>query len=89
MYDSFMTPWTEARQAFQSMGLSWQEYWSGLPFPSPGNLRDPGVEPTSPALAGKFFTTESPGKTQYHLTELFFELDELIFIKQGLEHCVK
>ena len=38
-----------------------QEYWSGLPFPSPGDLPDPGIEPTSPALAGRFFTIEPPG----------------------------
>ena len=42
------------------MGLSRQEYWSGLPFPSPGKLPNPGIEPTSPALAGEFFTTEPP-----------------------------
>ena len=39
-----------------------QEYWSGLPFPSPGDLPNPGIEPMSPALAGRFFTTEPPGK---------------------------
>jgi len=39
-----------------------QEYWSGLPFTSPGDLPDSGIEPKSPALAGRFFTTESPGK---------------------------
>ena len=39
-----------------------QEYWSGLPFPSPGDLSDPGIEPMSPALAGRSFTTEAPGK---------------------------
>ena len=44
------------------MGFSRQEYWSGLPFPSPGDLPDPGTEPRSPALAGGFFTTEPPGK---------------------------
>jgi len=44
------------------MGFSRQEYWSGLPFPSPGDLPDLGVEPESPALAGGFFTTEPPGK---------------------------
>ena len=38
-----------------------QEYWSGLPFPSPGNLADPGIKPASPALAGGFFTTKPPG----------------------------
>ena len=45
-----------------SMELSRQEYWSGLLFPSPGDLPDPGIKPTSPALAGGFFTTELPGK---------------------------
>ena len=45
----FATPWTVAYQAFLSMGFSRQEYWSGLPFPSPGDLPDPGIEPGSPA----------------------------------------
>ena len=45
----------------QTVGFSWQEYWSQLPFPSPGDLPDPGIEPTSPTLAGGFFTTEPPG----------------------------
>ena len=48
-----------------SMGFSKQEYWNALPFPSPGNLPNPGIEPASlvsPALAGRFFTTELPGK---------------------------
>ena len=49
-------------QAPLSMGFPRQEYWSGLQFPSPGDLSDPGIEPVSPALAGGFFTTESPGK---------------------------
>ena len=43
-------------------GISRQEYWSGLPFPPPGDLPDSGIEPTSPALAGRFFTTEPHGK---------------------------
>ena len=58
--DSFATPWTAARQALLSMEFSRQEYWSGLPFPSPENLPDPGIEPAclaSPAVAGVFFTT--------------------------------
>ena len=46
----FATPWTVAFQAPLSMGFSRQEYWSGLPFPSPGDLPDPGFEPRSPAL---------------------------------------
>ena len=46
----FATPWTVAYHALPSMGFSRQEYWSGLPFPSPGDLPDPGIEPGSPAL---------------------------------------
>ena len=64
----FVTPWTVALQALLSMGFSRQEYWSGLPSPSPGNLLDPGIEPMSPALAGEFFTTETPGKPERVLT---------------------
>ena len=51
------TPWTVARQAPLSMGFSRQEYWSGLPLPSPGDLPDPGIEPVSPALQAESFTT--------------------------------
>ena len=63
--DSFVTPWTVAHQASLSTGLFRQEYWSGLPFPTPGELPDPEIEPTSlsfPALAGGFFTTAPPRK---------------------------
>ena len=49
MSDSFVTLWTVAHQAPLSMGFSRQEYWSGLPFPSPGDLPDPGTEPMSPS----------------------------------------
>ena len=61
----FATPWTVTLQAPLSMGFSQQEYWSGLPFPPPGDLPNPGIEPAllvSPTLAGEFFTTEPPGK---------------------------
>ena len=54
-----------ARQAPLSMGLSRQENWSGLPCPPPEDFPDPGIEPTSPILAGRFFTTEPPGKPEY------------------------
>ena len=60
-----VTQWTVACQAPLSMGFSRQSYWCGLPFPLPGDLPDPGTEPTSPvspALAGGFFTTEPPEK---------------------------
>ena len=53
-------PWTVAHQAPLSMGFSRQEYWSGLPFPSPGDLPDPGIEPKSPALQADALTSE-PG----------------------------
>ena len=46
-----------------SMGFSWQGYWCGLPFPPPGDLPNLGIEPVSPALADRFFTTEPPGKS--------------------------
>ena len=58
----FATPWTVAYQAPLSMGFSRQEYWSGLPFPSPGDLPDPGIEPGSPALEADALTSEPPGK---------------------------
>ena len=61
----FATPWTVACQAPLSMGFPRQEYWSGFPFSSPGDLPDPGIKPASPALAGGFFTTEPPGKPIY------------------------
>ena len=65
MSNSFAFPWTVALQAPLSMGFSRQEYYSGLPFPSPRDLPDPGIELVSPALAGRFFTTEPPGKPSY------------------------
>ena len=66
----FATLWTVACQAPLSMGFSRQEYWSGLPSPPPGDLPNPGIEPispASPALAGRFFTTEPPGKPSNYI----------------------
>ena len=63
----FVIPWTVARQAPLSMEFSRQEYWSGLSFPSLGDVPDPGIKPTSPALAGGFFTTEPQEKPWYTL----------------------
>ena len=70
----FATLWTVALQSPLSMGFSRQEYWSGLPFPPPGYLPNPGVKPVSPvspALAGRFFTTEPPGKPNSRLACLY------------------
>ena len=58
----FATPWTVAYQSPPSMEFSRQEYWSGLPFPSPGDLPDPGMEPGSPALQTDTLPSEPPGK---------------------------
>ena len=61
-YLTVCDPWTVAHQAFPSMGFSRQEYWSGLPFPSPGDLLDPGIEPRSPILQADTLTSAPPGK---------------------------
>ena len=58
----FATSWTVACQAPPSMGFSRQEYWSGLPFPSPGHLPNPGIKPRSPALQADALTSEPSGK---------------------------
>ena len=57
----FVTLWTIVYQAPLFMGFSRQEYWSGFPFSSPGDLPDPGMEPVSPTLAGGFFTVSHQG----------------------------
>ena len=58
----FAAPWTVTYQAPLTMGFSRQEYWSGLPFPSPGDLADEGIKPRSPAFQVDSLPTESPGK---------------------------
>ena len=58
----FATPWTVAYEDPQSMEFSRQEYWSGFPFPSPGDLPDPGIEPGSPALSADALPSELLGK---------------------------
>ena len=87
MSDS-VTPGTVARQGPPSMEFSRQKYWSGLPFPSPGDLPDLGIEPTSPAspaLAGGFSTTVPPGKpvsgVQQKLVHVTHLQDNLAYIK--------
>ena len=66
----FATPWTVAHQAPLSMGFPMQKYWRGFPFPTPGDIPSPGIEPTSlvsQALSGGFFTTVLFGKPQIHI----------------------
>ena len=71
----FATPWTIAYQAPPSMGFSRQEYWSGLPFPPPGDLLEPGIEPGSPALQVDALPSEPPGNPD--LTEKQHEIQGL------------
>ena len=63
---TLVTPWTVACQAPLSMGFSRQEYWSRLPFPSPGDLPNPGIEPGSPALQADSLPNELQGKPGQH-----------------------
>ena len=63
----FAAPWTVAYQAPASMGFSRQEYWSGLPFPSPGDVPNLGIEPRSPAFQADALTSEPPGKPKIRL----------------------
>ena len=68
VFDSFATPWTVACQAPLSVGFPRKEYWSGLPFPSPGDFPNPAIEPKSPALTGESFTAEPSGKAPNLMT---------------------
>ena len=70
MSNSFVTPWTVARQF---MEFPRQEYWSGLPFPLPGHLANSGTEPESSTMAGGFFTTD-----MYQATILFYSVDTAV-----------
>ena len=76
---SFATPWAVAHQAPLSMGFSKQEYWSGVPFPSPEDLPDSGVKPASPALAGRLITSKPPGKP-YALPKSFDIYYECVYV---------
>ena len=72
----FATPWTVGHQAPLSMGFSRQEYWSGLPFPSPGDLPNPGIEPRSPALQADALSSEPPGKPLLNLIDLKSDIED-------------
>ena len=86
----FVTSWTVAHQAPLSMGFSRQEHWSGLPFPSPGDLPNPGIEPRSPALQAGSFPSESSEKPsimkmpfRFHRTWLPLETEVALGSPQG------
>ena len=76
MSDSFVTLFTVARQAPLSMGFPRQEQWSGLPFPSQGDLPNSGIEPWSSALQADLLSSEQPGKSEP------LDLRELIFLSK-------
>ena len=80
MFDFFAIPRTEACQAPLSVGLARKEYWSGLPFPSPGDLPDPGIKPMSLSSAGQFFTTKPPRKPKC----MIGTLSSLVLVDQVL-----
>ena len=85
----FVTPWIVA---YQSMGFSRQECWSGLPFPSPGDLPDPGIEPRSPALQADALPSEPPGKPciisfNYHNDPIITMMPLGKQAKRGLVTC--
>ena len=86
----FVTSWTVARQAPRSIGFSRQEYWSGLPFPPPGDLPNPGMEPRSPALQADSLPAEPQGKP-WNTGVGSLSLLQGIFLTQesnwGLLHC--
>ena len=91
----FATPWTVACQAPLFMRFPRQEYWSGLPFPSPGVFPNPGIEPTSPvspALPGGFSTTEPPGKPDLFLSGIiqsWKSMNTCFNIDRPWGHCAK
>ena len=82
-------PWTVAHQAPPSMGFPRQEYWSGLPFPSPGDIPNPGIEPRSPALQADTLTSEPPGNCAY--LQLFLIPYSFLFVfvcsRRGVSSC--
>ena len=84
MSDSLATLWTIAHRVPLSMAFSRQEYWSGLPFPPPGDLPDPGIQsasPVSPALAEGFFTTRHLGSPLRSMTSSNWTYDLIVVTK--------
>ena len=83
----FVTPWTVAYQASPSMGFSRQEYWSGLPFSSPGDLPKPGIKPRCPTLQTDFLPAEPQG-TLESLLDSVGEGESGMIWENGIETCI-
>ena len=88
MSDSFVTPWTVAHQSPLSMGFPRQDYWSGLPFPSPSDLPDLGIESGSPALQADSLPTEPPGKPQDDIRKNIYENVSYVIIGHYFLLCI-
>ena len=94
---TLVTPWTVAHQAPLSKGFPRQEYWSELPFPSPGDLPNPGIEPRSPALQADSLPTELPGKPEQQWDSLIWRENSygfnnymffLLPYRERTEYCI-
>ena len=83
----FATPWTVAHQAPPSVGFFRQEYWSGLPFPSPGDLPNPGIEPESPALEAEALSSEPPGKPMNMMLAVAYSCIAFIIKEMSFYPC--
>ena len=84
----FAVPWVVAHQIPPSMGFSRQEYWSGLPFPSPGDLPDAGIEPRSPALQADALPSEPPGKLSLSIY-MYIHIHFQILFHYGLSQDIE
>ena len=84
----FATPWTVAGQVFLSMGFSRQEYWNGLPFPDPGDLPIPVMEPGSPALQADSLISEPPGKSMKVQYTFKMEISGAYQLKQLIKFAI-
>ena len=82
MSETFATPWTVAHQSPLSMGFSRQEYWCGLPFPSPGDLPNSEIEPVSPTMQVDFLLLNHLGNSRKRL--LVFKVTRFFFLKPAL-----
>ena len=82
----FATPWTVAYQAPPSMGFSRQEYWSGLPFPSPGDLHNSGIERRSPTFQADALTSEPPGKR--YLSVVLIQISLILWVRMRVSYVL-
>ena len=82
----FATPWAVAYQAPPSVGFSRQEYWSGLPFPSPGDLPNPGIQPRDPALLTDTLPSKPPGKPYVIFFSITFHCMDITYFSYSFIH---